>query len=405
MYIYLLSLTALFFPLLTFAQQGYNIQSFIINLGIFLNTAVMPFIFAVAFFIFVFNVIRFFVIQGHNEDGRKNAKYLAIYSIGAFVFLLSFWGLVNILVRGVGLNIDPCDNDRTPDYFRTGAPCTSPRPAPRPQVQTTDNDSVSRSWLATGMGGDADQDPFPAIYQRDNDASVPGYTEPLADQEPFPSPGQRELLRRLEQQETVLRQASSDTLANLERSIGYYSEIIADWVFAPLLYEESQSFVTDKDKLSVAYAMWQLSGINQVEMNEYLNTTNQLRTLLGQDIITLEQLSSERGPSLLPVPFSEKIMDLRQDIRSSLESFNTLGSVQMLSPEEINRYAELLTDTRRPYEDRLATYDQLMGDNNTNSIYLRNPQNASMPNYDIEIDIIYSINAQKILSRDFKNLY
>lgn len=104
-------------PVLALAQEGYNIQTFIINLGAFLNDVVMPFILAVAFFIFVFNAIRFFVIQSTTEEGRNNAKNLAIYSIGAFVFLLSFWGLVNIVVSGVGLgNSGPI----TPDYMREG---------------------------------------------------------------------------------------------------------------------------------------------------------------------------------------------------------------------------------------------------------------------------------------------
>jgi hypothetical protein len=114
--VYIVLAFLLFSPLAVSAQAGYNVQTLIINLGAFLNSAVMPFILAVAFLVFVFNTVRFFVVQGHTEDGRKNAKYLAIYSLGAFVFLLSFWGIVNIVVRGIGLgNQAPM----LPDYVET----------------------------------------------------------------------------------------------------------------------------------------------------------------------------------------------------------------------------------------------------------------------------------------------
>jgi len=104
-------------PFLTFAntpQSGYSLQALIINLGIFLNNIIMPFIMAIAFLAFVVNVIRFFIMQSHEEEGRKNAKYLAIYSIGAFVFILSFWGIVNLLILGIGLNRQEAI---TPDYI------------------------------------------------------------------------------------------------------------------------------------------------------------------------------------------------------------------------------------------------------------------------------------------------
>lgn len=116
----LLAIILGFLPFVTFAQNaqtGYSLQALIINLGIFLNNIIVPFIMAVAFLAFVVNVIRFFIMQSHEEEGRKNAKYLAIYSIGAFVFILSFWGIVNIFILGVGLPVQP-DEWSIPDYLR-----------------------------------------------------------------------------------------------------------------------------------------------------------------------------------------------------------------------------------------------------------------------------------------------
>ena len=109
-YILLLLLTV---PTLTRAADG-SLQAGLTGIGTFFNTAVIPFMLSIAFFIFVVNTIRFFVIQGDSEDGQKNAKNLAIYSIGAFVFILSFWGIVNIVANGIGLNSDEAP---TSDYF------------------------------------------------------------------------------------------------------------------------------------------------------------------------------------------------------------------------------------------------------------------------------------------------
>jgi len=135
-YVFLVALFALT-PSLTFAQEtGYSVQALIINLVIFLNDVIMPFILAMAFFIFVVNAIRYFVIKSNEEEGRKTAKNLAIYSLGAFVFILSFWGILNIVVSGVGFNVDPCDNEKIPDYIRGSAPCSSPRPPMRPEQPT-----------------------------------------------------------------------------------------------------------------------------------------------------------------------------------------------------------------------------------------------------------------------------
>lgn len=100
----------------------------------FFNDSLIPFLLGIAFLLFVWNAIKFFVIGGATDEGRENAKNLALYSIAAFVFILSFWGLINILTNG--LNLDNCENDVVPDYLgedaKSSAPCTSIRPAPRP---------------------------------------------------------------------------------------------------------------------------------------------------------------------------------------------------------------------------------------------------------------------------------
>lgn len=120
------------FPFVSSAQTG-SLQGVISgSLGL-INDILIPFVLGIAFLIFVVNAIRFFVIGGSNSEGKENSKSLALYSIGAFVFILAFWGLVNVVANGIGLNGEPCESDTTSDYIISPlAPCSSPRPRPRP---------------------------------------------------------------------------------------------------------------------------------------------------------------------------------------------------------------------------------------------------------------------------------
>lgn len=87
-------------PAVTHAQ---TVQTLFSGIGEFLNGIVIPFLLGIAFLFFIINVIRFFVLQGHSQDGREKAKNLTIYSIAAFVLIIIFWGIVNMLASSIGL--------------------------------------------------------------------------------------------------------------------------------------------------------------------------------------------------------------------------------------------------------------------------------------------------------------
>ena len=91
----------LLLPLVSYAQGTF--QSFLTNLVTFLSGTVIPFLLGVAFLFFVINAIRYFVVGGSSEEGREKAKYLAIYGLLAFVLIITFWGLVNLLVNSTGV--------------------------------------------------------------------------------------------------------------------------------------------------------------------------------------------------------------------------------------------------------------------------------------------------------------
>lgn len=118
----LTSLAFFALPLYVFAAAtSTSLQGFLSTIPAFLNRVVIPFLFGIAFLIFVINIIRFFVIEGNNEEGRKKAKALAIYSVSAFVFLIIFWGIINLLAGSSGLR---GQNAPCMDYMKAFGGCT-----------------------------------------------------------------------------------------------------------------------------------------------------------------------------------------------------------------------------------------------------------------------------------------
>jgi predicted PurR-regulated permease PerM len=93
-----------------------NIQTFLTNILKFLNDTILPFLIALAFVFFLWNAVRYFIIGGASEESQTKAKTLAVWGVAAFVFILSLWGIVKLIVSG--LNFDP-NQPITPDYVQS----------------------------------------------------------------------------------------------------------------------------------------------------------------------------------------------------------------------------------------------------------------------------------------------
>jgi hypothetical protein len=100
-------------PFITFAQ-GSTAQELLVTVSLFINHILLPFFFGIAFLFFMINIVRYFIIGGANESDRDKAKRSAFYGIAAFVLLLTIWGIVNIIVQGVGID---SDDSLCPDYL------------------------------------------------------------------------------------------------------------------------------------------------------------------------------------------------------------------------------------------------------------------------------------------------
>ena len=91
-----------------------SLQGLIVAVSNFINDILIPALFAIALLVFLYNAFRFFIAGSDNPEAKQKARRLAFYGILGFVFLVSIWGIVNLLVSGLGWQ-----NDRAlwPDYF------------------------------------------------------------------------------------------------------------------------------------------------------------------------------------------------------------------------------------------------------------------------------------------------
>ena len=113
--------------LLPNSVSAQSFQTLIPGITGFIDRTLIPFLFGIAFLIFVYSAIKYFVIESNNEKGREKAKNLALYSIFAFVFLIIFFGAVKMLTLFTGL-----ENEKQvcPDYLKEKGACTSKPPIP-----------------------------------------------------------------------------------------------------------------------------------------------------------------------------------------------------------------------------------------------------------------------------------
>ena len=95
-----------FAPMLAFAQStsfGRGLSPFFREIVDFINETLVPFIFAIAFLIFVWGVFKYFILGGGDSTKQEEGKQFMLYGIAGFVIMVSVWGIVNLLASGLGL--------------------------------------------------------------------------------------------------------------------------------------------------------------------------------------------------------------------------------------------------------------------------------------------------------------
>ena len=63
----------------------------------FINVYLVPFLFAIAFIVFIWGVFQYFIAGGANEEQRDKGKQFVMWGLIGFVVMVSLWGLVNLI--------------------------------------------------------------------------------------------------------------------------------------------------------------------------------------------------------------------------------------------------------------------------------------------------------------------
>lgn len=91
-----------------------TLQEYIVGTTSFIGDVLLPLLFSFALLFFVWNAFKYFIYGAGDKDAQESARRLALYGIAAFVVLVSIWGIVNLLINGLGLNDD---SYVIPDYL------------------------------------------------------------------------------------------------------------------------------------------------------------------------------------------------------------------------------------------------------------------------------------------------
>ena len=97
-----------FLPVVTFAQvlgggDGGEIGDALGDVLGFIDAIVIPFILSIGFLVFVWGMFKYFIQGGANDEAKESGKSLILYAVAGYVVILAFWGIVNIISNGLGL--------------------------------------------------------------------------------------------------------------------------------------------------------------------------------------------------------------------------------------------------------------------------------------------------------------
>jgi len=82
---------------------GATIGTYLSSIVGFINAYLIPFIFAIAFIVFIWGVFQYFIAGGANEEQRDKGKQLVMWGIIGFVVMVSVWGLINLVTNTLNL--------------------------------------------------------------------------------------------------------------------------------------------------------------------------------------------------------------------------------------------------------------------------------------------------------------
>jgi hypothetical protein len=345
----------------THAQEG-SLQGLITGIGGFINDVLIPFILGLAFLIFLINAVRFFVIGGDNTESQEHARSLALYGVGAFVLILSLWGLVNLLSNGIGLNEGPCIDGKTvqSDYIDRSAPCSSLVPRARPTTPPAMNVAPPASNVTPPIS----TNPVAPIGGG-NSFSPDG--NPIAY-----APIQRA-------QEAVRAQIGDYFTGELPIAYGANAAVVERALFADFSTTPAKT-LSETERLRAAYRLQQAGAISEKELNDYFNAVSEYQTTVKDpNTISRNAVSNIRVP--LPASVTANINANRTAITKAIVDSNARNN--MADPINTTQVINDIFDSARTTAQRRASFEALY-DHPNNPLSSNTIRDAFISNYNTE---------------------
>jgi hypothetical protein len=118
----------LFFGLTSFAYaqsnngslDTSNLGNFLRSIIGFIDTFLIPLVFAIAFLVFIWGIYQYFIAGGASEEKRDSGKQLILWGLIGFFVMFSVWGIINLLLNSLRFN-----SQTRPCYPTFGGPCNT----------------------------------------------------------------------------------------------------------------------------------------------------------------------------------------------------------------------------------------------------------------------------------------
>jgi hypothetical protein len=331
MYYIIVALLVLTLPHLSYAQTTGSLQGLISGTLEFVDAVLIPVILGIAFLMIVWNALRFFIIGADNEESQQNAKNLALYSVLAFVLILSFWGIVAILTNGIGLPSSdvPCE-DMQSDYYRVqrSAPCSSLNPPARPYEPV--DGSNPGSLVPPGS------DTPPTIPGSDVPPTLPGTpTPPTA---PTTTPSAYDYKNVSDYAEYVRELASPYFTTTMSQTFGANTTAVKNTLFADLPTSAKPGY-SDVDRAIAMYRLQELGVVPLDTVPNFIAKVNLYNTNMGFPTTPLTTASvgtQATAPVTLPATIVRTMAENKDAIITTLSNYDYRNTPEVLNAELFN---------------------------------------------------------------------
>lgn len=81
-----------------------QLAGFFFNILRFIDTVLVPLIFAVAFIAFLIGVVRYFIANQDDSEAREKGRTFVFWGVIGFVVMFALWGIVNLLIFSLGFD-------------------------------------------------------------------------------------------------------------------------------------------------------------------------------------------------------------------------------------------------------------------------------------------------------------